>query len=92
MEDIRNEQLPLQKKLSSIIGNEIKIEQEKVNINDQLLSNLVEDIKLKVDELVNVLVMSKYGSITIYYDNLFHQILNEYNEQIKKRLNCVLKL
>lgn len=78
IEDIKNEQLPLQKKLSSILGNEMEIDGEKVNINDYLLSNLEEDIKSKIDELVEILVWSKYGSITFYYDNLFNQIISNY--------------
>lgn len=78
MEDIKNEQLPLQKKLSNILGNELEIDGEKININDYLLANIEEDIKTKVDELVNVLICSKYNSITFYYDNLFNQILAEY--------------
>lgn len=81
LEDIRNEQLPLQKKLSNIFGNELEIDGEKVNINDYLLSNFEEEVKSKTDELVNVLIQSKYGSITFYYDNLFHQILTEYKDK-----------
>ena len=81
IEDIKNEQLPLQKKLSNILGNEMEIDGERVNINDYLLSNLEEDIKSKVNELVNVLIWSKYGSITFYYDNLFNQVLNEYKDK-----------
>lgn len=81
IEDIKNEQLPLQKKLSNVLGNEMEIDGERVNINDYLLSNLEEDIKSKVNELVNVLIWSKYGSITFYYDNLFNQILNEYKDK-----------
>ncbi len=80
IEDIKNEKLPLQRKLSSILGDELEIDGEKININDYLLSNLEEDIKVKVDELVNVLIWSKYGSITFYYDNLFHQILMDYKK------------
>jgi len=80
IEDIKNEQLPLQKKLSSILGNEIEIKGEIININDYLLSNLEEDIKKKVKELVEVLIWSKYGSITFYYDNLFKQIVNKYKQ------------
>ena len=76
--DIKNEELPLQKKLSSILGKEIEIDNEKVNINDYLLSNLEEDITTKVNELINILIQSKYGSITFYYDNLYSQIINEY--------------
>lgn len=80
IEDIKNEELPLQKKLSSIIGSEMEIDGEKVNINDYLLSNLEEDIKSKIDDLIAILIQSKYGSITFYYDNLFNQIINTYKE------------
>ena len=59
----------------------MEIDGERVNINDYLLSNLEEDIKSKVNELVNVLIWSKYGSITFYYDNLFNQVLNEYKDK-----------
>ena len=78
IEDIKNEELPLQKKLSSILGSEMEIDGEKVNINDYLLSNLEEDIKSKINDLVDILIQSKYGSITFYYDNLFNQIINNY--------------
>ena len=86
IEDIKNEQLPLQKKLSSILGNEMEIDGEIVNLNDYLLSNLEEDIKTKVNDLVDILIQSKYGSITFYYDQLFNSILNEYknNKTINK--------
>src|SRR5574344_551769 len=78
MKDIKNQQLPIQKKLSSIIGNNIEIDGEMVNINDYLASKLEEDINEKINELVNVLVYSKYGSITFYYDALFKQVITEY--------------
>lgn len=78
IEDIKNQDSPLQKKLSSLLDNEIIIDGEKININDYLVSNLEQDIKQKVDELVDILVQSRYGSITFYYDNLFKQIIDEY--------------
>ena len=78
IEDIKNEQLPLQKKLSSLLGSEMEIDGEKININYYLLSNLEKDIKEKIDDLVNILIQSKYGSITFYYDNLFNQVIREY--------------
>lgn len=78
MNDIKKQQLPLQYKLSKILGNETKIDGEIVNINDYLISKLEEDINEKVNDLVNVLVYSKYGSITFYYDCLFKQVINEY--------------
>ena len=37
IDDIKNEELPLQKKLSNIFGNKREIDGEKVNINDYLL-------------------------------------------------------
>lgn len=78
IEDIKNEKLPLQKKLSAILGNETEVNGEMVNINDYLLSNLEEDIKTKINDLVEILVHSKYGSLTFYYDNLFNQITSNY--------------
>ena len=88
--DIKNEELPLQKKLSNILGCEMEIDGEKVNINDYLLSNLEEDIKSKINDLVDILIQSKYGSITFYYDKLFTNIVNRFkkdniidNEKIK---------
>ncbi len=81
IEDIKNDGLPIQKKLATILNNEIDVDGNKVNINDYLISNLEEDIKEKVKELVNVLVYSKYGSLTFYYDILFNQIVNKYNNE-----------
>jgi len=78
IEDIKNEKLPLQKRLSTILGDEAEINGEIVNINDYLLSNLEEDIKTKINDLVDILIHSKYGSITFYYDNLFNQIVLNY--------------
>lgn len=80
IEDIKNEELPLQKKLSSILGSEVEIDGEKVNINEYLLANMEEDIKSKVKDLVDILICSKYGSITFYYDQIFNDIINEYQK------------
>ncbi len=88
--DIKNEELPLQKKLSNILGSEMEIDGEKININDYLLSNLEEDVKSKINDLVDILIHSKYGSFTFYYDKLFTNIVNRFkkdniidNEKIK---------
>ena len=80
MTDIKNEQLPFQKKLATILGNDIYIEGEKVNLNDYLFSKLEEDITKQIDSLVNLLVISKYGSITFYYDKLFTTIIDNYQK------------
>lgn len=39
-----------------------------------------EDIKAKVKDLVDILIYSKYGSITFYYDQIFNDIINEYQK------------
>lgn len=78
--DIKNEQLPIQKKLSSIFKDEFEVNGEKIDFNDYLISNLEEDIKMKINELVDVIVYSKYGSITFYYDQLFNTIIKEYQD------------
>ena len=52
--------------------------------------NLEEDIKSKINDLVDILIQSKYGSFTFYYDKLFTNIVNRFkkdniidNEKIK---------
>ena len=78
IKDIKDEQLPLQRKLANILGTEIIIDKEKIKINDYIFANFEKEIKSKVKELVNILINSKYTAITLYYDNLFNQILKEY--------------
>lgn len=78
IKDINAEDLSLQKKLSSMLGNEIEIDGKKVKINDHLLSDFEENINAKINELVDILIQTKYATITIYYDNLFDQIINNY--------------
>ena len=58
----------------------MEVDGEKVNINDYLLSNLEEDIKSKINDLVDILIQSKYGSITFYYDQMFTNIINNYKK------------
>lgn len=76
--DIKNYNLPIQQKLSSILDGEMQLDDEKVNINDYLLASMEEEITEKVDELVNLMVISKYNSLTIYYDYLFKEIITTY--------------
>ena len=54
------------------------VDGEEVNINEYLLANLEEEIDEKITELVTLLINSKYGSITFYYDMLITEIINEY--------------
>ena len=83
MNDIKNDELPIQKKLSTILNNEITIDGKKVNINDYLIANIEKDIVTKVKELVDLLVASKYNSITFYYDALFNDIITKYKNDNK---------
>ncbi len=91
--DIKNEKLPLQKRLSEVLDDKMLIDGNEVDLNDYLLSNLESDIKEKINELVDLLVQSKYGSITFYYDQLFDQIVKEYqhsgNINHKKLKLCI---
>ena len=79
IKDIKDEQLPLQRKLANILGTEIIIDKEKIKINDYIFANFEKEIKSKIKELIDILINSKYTAITLYYDNLFNQILKEYN-------------
>lgn len=63
-----------------LLDSEVEIDGEKVNINEYLLANMEEDIKAKVKDLVDILIYSKYGSITFYYDQIFNDIINEYQK------------
>ena len=76
IKDIKDEQLPLQRKLANILGTEIIIDKEKIKINDYIFANFEKEIKSKIKELIDILINSKYTAITLYYDNLFNQILN----------------
>lgn len=81
LNDIKNDELPIQKKLSAILNNEFEIDGEKVNIKDYIMANIEDELKEKVKELVDLLVQSKYSSITFYYNELYNQIINEYKEK-----------
>ena len=81
MNDIKNDLLPIQKKLGNILNNEIEVDGDMVNINDYLIANMEPKITEKIDELVDLLVTSKYNSINFYYENLIKNIIKEYNEK-----------
>lgn len=78
LNDIRNEELPIQKKLASVLNGEFEIDGEFVNINEYLVSVFEQDLSDKINDLVNILVQSKYSSITFYYEQIFNSIINEY--------------
>ena len=80
MNDIKKDELPIQKKLSKVLNNELEVDEEKVNIQDYIMANIETELKEKVKELVDLLVQSKYSSITFYYETLYNQIIREYKE------------
>ncbi len=86
-EDIKNDKLLLvQQKVSDMLNNVVKVNDEEIDINDYLIANIESDIDKKVDELVDLLVQTKYGTITFYYDILFDSVTQEYinHESINK--------
>ena len=81
MNDIKNDLLPIQKKLGNALNNEIEVDGDMVNINDYLIANMEPKITEKIGELVDLLLDFKYGSINFYYENLIKNIIKEYNEK-----------
>lgn len=89
-EDFKKFQSPLQKKLIDILGNEVTIDGEKINLDEYVYANIEKDIDNKLNELIKMILWNKYGSIIFYYDILYMQVINEYknsnslnNEKIK---------
>ena len=80
LDDIKNDKLSIQEKLSNILNNEIIVDDKKVSIDEYLMANIEPEITKKVDELVDLLVQSKYSSITFYYENIINDIVNQYKE------------
>lgn len=60
LNDIKNDNLPIQKKLAVVVGNWIDIDGEKVNINDYIMANIEDDVRGKIKELVDIVIRSKY--------------------------------
>ena len=80
LEDVKNEKLPLQRKLADIFGEDFQMDGEKFNINEYLFATFETEIKNKIDELVHLLVCSKYTSLTFYYNMIFQEIIECYKE------------
>lgn len=95
IEDIKKEKIPFQNKLLNILGDKINIDGEDVNIEEYLISTLEEEINNKINELVDLLVISKFGSFTAYYDILFKNIIDEYrlnNNIDDNKLNLCIEI
>ena len=80
LEDVKNEKLPLQRRLADIFGEDFQMDGENVNINEYLFATFEPEIKNKIDELVHLLVCSKYTSLTFYYNMIFQEIIECYKE------------
>ena len=95
LNDIKNDELPIQKKLSTILNSEFEIDGEKVNIKDYIMANIEDELKQKLKELVDLLVQSKYSSITFYYNELYNQIISEYKDKgtiNKEKINYCIEI
>ena len=47
-------------------------------MNEYVFANIEKEINEKLDKLVRMLVLDKYGSIIFYYDILHTQVIDEY--------------
>lgn len=82
--DIKDNQLlSYQKKVSDSLNNVIKIDDNEISLNDYFYANFEDEINAEVDKLVDLIVASKYNSITTYYDVLFDNIISEYINENK---------
>ena len=77
-DDFKKFQAPLQKKLIDMLGNEVVVDGEKIDLNEYVFANIEKEIDEKLNELVKMLVWDKYGSIIFYYDILYAQVIEEY--------------
>lgn len=60
-------------------------------MNKYGFANIEKEINEKLDDLVRMLVLDKYGSIIFYYDILYTQVIDEYknsNINIEKIKLC----
>ena len=58
----------------------MNVDGEEVSINDYIMANIEDDIKIKVKEFVDLVIQTKYFSITFYYNEIFNKIIKEYKE------------
>lgn len=73
----------------------MNVDGEEVSINDYIMANIEDDIKIKVKELVDLIIQTKYFSITFYYNEIFNKIIKEYKETNiinKELINYCIKI
>lgn len=82
LEDMKNDRLLLiQDKVSNLLNNKVNVDGDEVNIDEYLFSHIKDEVEEKINELVDILVTTKYGTITYYYDILIKNIVDEYVEK-----------
>ena len=79
--DIKNDNLPLQNKVIEALNNEIEIDGEKVNFKEYLFANMESEISNKINELVDLIMKEKYNSIIVLYEVLVKTIITDYKNK-----------
>ena len=79
--DIKNDNLPLQNKVIESLNNEIEIDGEKVNFKEYLFANMESEISNKINELVDLIMKEKYNSIIVLYEVLVKTIITDYKNK-----------
>ena len=77
-EDFKNFHTPIQQKVINVLGNEVTVDGEIININDYIFANTEEKIDDKLNELVRMVMCRKKELMDFYFDFLGTQIINEY--------------
>lgn len=82
--DILNNCLTFQKKLSNLLDNKIKVDGEYVSLDSYIRANIEEEVNEVVDnaieKVVDLAVRSKYSTLTYYYEELFNRTIDIFNE------------
>ena len=82
--DILNNCLTHQKKLSNLLDNKIKVDGEYVSLDNYINANIEEEVNEVVDnaieKIVDLAVRSKYSTLTYYYEELFNRTIDIFNE------------
>lgn len=82
--DILNNCFTLQKKLSNLLDNKIKVDGEYVSLDNYINANIEEEVNEVVDnaieKIVDLAVRSKYSTLTYYYEELFNRTIDIFNE------------
>lgn len=90
--DIKNFEMPIQEKLGKLLGKEINLDGEKINIDDYVFANIEEKLDDRINKFVEMILWVKYDSIIYYYDLLFKNIIEEFKEKkvdLKKLKLCI---